>query len=105
MCFYFCTLWQCAWLFWHLLDGTEDPATTPFLEIADQKGNPIHIPLREKKVTEFHVLCSLQGLTKFNLLILLQTRKDCEIPFVCLNSAVIYPGSLTSARNSGNSKL
>ncbi|XP_060778402.1 NEDD8 ultimate buster 1 [Neoarius graeffei] len=30
-------------------DGSEDPATTPFLEIADQKGNPIHIPVREKK--------------------------------------------------------
>ncbi|XP_062847303.1 NEDD8 ultimate buster 1-like [Trichomycterus rosablanca] len=30
-------------------DGSEDPATTPYLEIADQKGNPIHIPLREKK--------------------------------------------------------
>ncbi|KAM9488381.1 NEDD8 ultimate buster 1 isoform 1-T3 [Clarias gariepinus] len=30
-------------------DGSEDPATTPFLEIADQKGNPIPIPLHEKK--------------------------------------------------------
>lgn len=30
-------------------DGSEDPATTPFLEIADQKGNPIQIPLDEKK--------------------------------------------------------
>ncbi|TSK16088.1 NEDD8 ultimate buster 1 [Bagarius yarrelli] len=30
-------------------DGSEDPATTPFLEIADQKGNPIQIPLHEKK--------------------------------------------------------
>ncbi|KAK3571631.1 hypothetical protein QTP86_015367 [Hemibagrus guttatus] len=30
-------------------DGSEDPATTPFLEIADQKGNPIQIPLLEKK--------------------------------------------------------
>ncbi|XP_017562298.2 NEDD8 ultimate buster 1 [Pygocentrus nattereri] len=30
-------------------DGSEDPATTPFLEIADQKGNPIQIPLAEKK--------------------------------------------------------
>ncbi|KAB5586470.1 hypothetical protein PHYPO_G00002040 [Pangasianodon hypophthalmus] len=30
-------------------DGSEDPATTPFLEIADQKGNPIPIPLNEKK--------------------------------------------------------
>ncbi|KAI4884118.1 hypothetical protein NFI96_032763 [Prochilodus magdalenae] len=30
-------------------DGSEDPATTPFLEIADQKGNPIQIPLAERK--------------------------------------------------------
>ncbi|XP_058252051.1 NEDD8 ultimate buster 1 isoform X2 [Hemibagrus wyckioides] len=30
-------------------DGSEDPATTPFLEIADQKGNPIQIPIIEKK--------------------------------------------------------
>ncbi|XP_071270464.1 NEDD8 ultimate buster 1-like isoform X1 [Salvelinus alpinus] len=30
-------------------DGTDDPATTPFLEIADQKGNPLKIPHREKK--------------------------------------------------------
>ncbi|XP_072536091.1 NEDD8 ultimate buster 1 isoform X2 [Salminus brasiliensis] len=30
-------------------DGSEDPATTPFLEIADQKGNPIQIPPAEKK--------------------------------------------------------
>ncbi|KAK1794928.1 hypothetical protein P4O66_010124 [Electrophorus voltai] len=30
-------------------DGSEDPATTPFLEIADQKGNPIQIPAKEKK--------------------------------------------------------
>ncbi|KAI5106506.1 NEDD8 ultimate buster 1 isoform X2 [Silurus meridionalis] len=30
-------------------DGSEDPMTTPFLEIADQKGNPIQIPLDKKK--------------------------------------------------------
>lgn len=30
-------------------DGTEDPATTPFLEIADQKGNPLQIPDNERK--------------------------------------------------------
>ncbi|XP_019897391.2 NEDD8 ultimate buster 1 isoform X2 [Esox lucius] len=30
-------------------DGTDDPATTPFLEIADQKGNPLKIPPSEKK--------------------------------------------------------
>ncbi|XP_053491137.1 NEDD8 ultimate buster 1-like isoform X2 [Ictalurus furcatus] len=30
-------------------DGSEDPETTPFLEIADHKGNPIQIPAREKK--------------------------------------------------------
>ncbi|XP_067107724.1 NEDD8 ultimate buster 1 [Osmerus mordax] len=30
-------------------DGSEDPATTPFLEIADQKGNPLNIPHSEKK--------------------------------------------------------
>ncbi|XP_014036824.1 NEDD8 ultimate buster 1 isoform X1 [Salmo salar] len=30
-------------------DGTNDPATTPFLEIADQKGNPLKIPHSEKK--------------------------------------------------------
>ncbi|KAF4087874.1 hypothetical protein AMELA_G00076350 [Ameiurus melas] len=30
-------------------DGSEDPETTPFLEIADHMGNPIQIPAREKK--------------------------------------------------------
>uniref|UniRef100_A0A669BY26 Negative regulator of ubiquitin-like proteins 1 n=1 Tax=Oreochromis niloticus TaxID=8128 RepID=A0A669BY26_ORENI len=30
-------------------DGSEDPDTTPFLEIADQKGNPLKIPPTEKK--------------------------------------------------------
>ncbi|XP_067341677.1 NEDD8 ultimate buster 1-like isoform X1 [Channa argus] len=30
-------------------DGSEDPISTPFLEIADQKGNPLKIPQRERK--------------------------------------------------------
>ncbi|XP_037549955.1 NEDD8 ultimate buster 1 [Nematolebias whitei] len=30
-------------------DGSEDPESTPFLEIADQKGNPLKIPHLEKK--------------------------------------------------------
>ncbi|KAG5851009.1 hypothetical protein ANANG_G00088470 [Anguilla anguilla] len=30
-------------------DGSDDPETTPFLEIADQKGNPLKIPSSEKK--------------------------------------------------------
>ncbi|XP_070708925.1 NEDD8 ultimate buster 1 [Pempheris klunzingeri] len=30
-------------------DGSEDPDTTPFLEIADQRGNPLKIPHKEKK--------------------------------------------------------
>ncbi|XP_071340355.1 NEDD8 ultimate buster 1 isoform X1 [Trachinotus anak] len=30
-------------------DGSEDPHTTPFLEIADQKGNPLKIPDKERK--------------------------------------------------------
>uniref|UniRef100_A0A671YF82 Negative regulator of ubiquitin-like proteins 1 n=1 Tax=Sparus aurata TaxID=8175 RepID=A0A671YF82_SPAAU len=30
-------------------DGSEDPDTTPFLEIADQRGNPLTIPHKEKK--------------------------------------------------------
>ncbi|XP_077075342.1 NEDD8 ultimate buster 1 isoform X2 [Siphateles boraxobius] len=30
-------------------DGSEDPTTTPFLEIADQKGNPLQIPNDERK--------------------------------------------------------
>lgn len=46
---------------WHFSDGSEDPATTPFLEIADQKGNPIHIPVREKKVTESQLCYVLYG--------------------------------------------
>lgn len=31
-------------------DGSEDPTNTPFLEIADQKGNPLQIPNDERKV-------------------------------------------------------
>ncbi|XP_041816924.1 NEDD8 ultimate buster 1 [Chelmon rostratus] len=30
-------------------DGSEDPDTAPFLEIADQRGNPLKIPHKEKK--------------------------------------------------------
>ncbi|XP_070842731.1 NEDD8 ultimate buster 1 [Chaetodon trifascialis] len=30
-------------------DGSEDPDTTPFLEIADQRGHPLKIPPKEKK--------------------------------------------------------
>ncbi|KAM6900483.1 NEDD8 ultimate buster 1 [Xenentodon cancila] len=30
-------------------DGSEDPDSTPYLEIADQKGNPLKIPHKEKK--------------------------------------------------------
>ncbi|KAE8279609.1 NEDD8 ultimate buster 1 [Larimichthys crocea] len=30
-------------------DGSEDPDSTPFLEIADQRGNPLKIPHEEKK--------------------------------------------------------
>ncbi|XP_076014407.1 NEDD8 ultimate buster 1 [Genypterus blacodes] len=30
-------------------DGSEDPENKPFLEIADQKGNPLKIPPKEKK--------------------------------------------------------
>ncbi|MBN3315762.1 NUB1 protein, partial [Atractosteus spatula] len=30
-------------------DGSADPRTTPFLEIADQKGNPIQIPHEKRK--------------------------------------------------------
>uniref|UniRef100_A0A672H014 UBA domain-containing protein n=1 Tax=Salarias fasciatus TaxID=181472 RepID=A0A672H014_SALFA len=30
-------------------EGYDDPETTPFLEIADQKGNPLKIPHKEKK--------------------------------------------------------
>ncbi|XP_061821027.1 NEDD8 ultimate buster 1 [Nerophis lumbriciformis] len=30
-------------------DGTDDLDTTPFLEVADQKGNPLKIPHKEKK--------------------------------------------------------
>lgn len=41
-------LWFCGLAV--ILDGTDDPATTPFLEIADQKGNPLKIPHSKKKV-------------------------------------------------------
>uniref|UniRef100_A0A672MJZ4 UBA domain-containing protein n=1 Tax=Sinocyclocheilus grahami TaxID=75366 RepID=A0A672MJZ4_SINGR len=30
-------------------DGSEDPVSTPYLEIADQKGNPLQIPDSERK--------------------------------------------------------
>uniref|UniRef100_A0A8C1FSK3 Negative regulator of ubiquitin-like proteins 1 n=1 Tax=Cyprinus carpio carpio TaxID=630221 RepID=A0A8C1FSK3_CYPCA len=30
-------------------DGSEDPGSTPYLEIADQKGNPLQIPDSERK--------------------------------------------------------
>ncbi|XP_077480531.1 NEDD8 ultimate buster 1 [Stigmatopora argus] len=30
-------------------DGSEDPESAPFLEVADQKGNPLEIPRQEKK--------------------------------------------------------
>ncbi|XP_039983001.1 NEDD8 ultimate buster 1 isoform X1 [Xiphias gladius] len=30
-------------------DGSEDPETTPFLEIADQRGNPLKIPHKKRK--------------------------------------------------------
>ncbi|KAL6488990.1 hypothetical protein MHYP_G00027310 [Metynnis hypsauchen] len=42
-------------------DGSEDPATTPFLEIADQKGNPIQIPLAEKKALIVAMGCHEKG--------------------------------------------
>lgn len=68
-------------------DGSEDPATTPFLEIADQKGNPILIPLYEKKVTMSQLCCffcvSIQK--KKNIL---QYFADKESSANCLNSAV-----------------
>lgn len=38
-------MWCCDWS-----DGSDDPDTTPFLEIADQKGNPLKVPPSEKKV-------------------------------------------------------
>lgn len=88
---------------WNFSDGSEDPATTPFLDIADQKGNPIYIPTHEKKVTESQLCCVLCGALKILLAILLLTRKDCKVlPGNCLNSAVIYTGSVTSARTSWN---
>ncbi|XP_076827383.1 NEDD8 ultimate buster 1 [Brachyhypopomus gauderio] len=42
-------------------DGSEDPATTPFLEIADQKGNPIQIPAEEKKALILAMGCHEKG--------------------------------------------
>lgn len=84
---------------WHFSDGSEDPATTPFLEIADQKGNPIQIPLHEKKVTT--VLCFLWGCAQIHLAILLLTKKYGQIPPAnCLNIVVIYPCSVTLASHS-----
>lgn len=50
-----------------LSDGSEDPDTTPFLEIADQKGNPLKIPHQEKKVSGVFWTPDLQVLQVLNL--------------------------------------
>lgn len=49
-------------------DGSEDPESVPYLEIADQKGNPLKIPHHEKKVWILQTLlflkfCSLDFLS------------------------------------------
>lgn len=54
-------------------DGSEDPHTTPFLEIADQKGNPLKIPPTEKKV-EFEIGRSVE----------VGTRGRCCVTSVCV---------------------
>lgn len=81
---------------WHFSDGSEDPDTTPVLEITDQKGNSIQLSLKEKKVTESQLFCVLCD--QIHLAILLLTRNVPQIPFAnSLNCAVFCPGSVTLA--------
>lgn len=57
-------------------DGSEDPDTTPFLEIADQKGNPLKIPHKERKVESSKaVIRSLVRLVVIHLTITTQFIK------------------------------
>uniref|UniRef100_A0AAX7UH13 UBA domain-containing protein n=1 Tax=Astatotilapia calliptera TaxID=8154 RepID=A0AAX7UH13_ASTCA len=69
-------------------DGSEDPHTTPFLEIADQKGNPLKIPPTEKKVefeTGRSAEVSHQGALLCNLCV-------CVCVCVCVQALILAMG-------------